>query len=88
MKAKKDKIKKLVEEMLKNANEEMLKKIDTALNSSAIDIESWDEKINSMILPKIILIAIMENEVGQYKGIGTIFEKQVKANVRNLRCVI
>ena len=88
MQAKKNKIKKLVKEMLINSNYEMLKKIDKALNSGAVDVESWDENNNSMILPKIILIAILENEADQYKATGTVFENEVKKGVRYLRYMI
>ena len=74
--------------MLKNSLKEMEAKIDKALNSGALDIDNWDENSNSMILPKVIVVAIMETEADQYKGSGTSFEKEVKKEVRNLKCFI
>ena len=41
MESKRDKIKALVVEMLNNSHEAMIKNIDKALNSGAIDIDSW-----------------------------------------------
>jgi len=85
---KKKKIKALAKKMLKNSLKEMEAKIDKALNSGALDIDNWDENSNSMILPKVIVVAIMETEADQYKGSGTSFEKEVKKEVRNLKCFI
>ena len=85
MKTKNDKIKKLVADMLKESQAAMVKKIDAALNSGAIDIEVWDENSNPMILPKCIVTAILENESKQYEGKGTSFEKQIKKEVKNIR---
>lgn len=55
---KKNKVKELVTILFEKSQEGMQKMIDKAINSSAIDIEQWDPKNNSMVLPKIILIAI------------------------------
>lgn len=85
---KKEKIKGLVSDMLKESYEAMLKKIDKALNSGAVDIDKWNDKINPMILPKCIVTAILENESTQYLGIGTSFEKEVKKEVKNIRYFI
>jgi len=41
-----------------------------------------------MILPKCIVVAVLESEADQYKATGTSFEKEVKKEVRNLRCFI
>ena len=85
---KKDKIKKLTVEMLNDAVSEMEKSIDRALNSGAIDVDNWHESLNPMILPKTVLIAVLENEASQYYGIGTSFEKRVKKEVKNIKCFI
>ena len=82
---KKDKIKELVSDMLEESHTIMLKKIDRALNSGAVDVDAWDEKNNPMILPKCITTAILQNESTQYEGKGTSFEKQVKKEVKNIR---
>ena len=85
---KKNKIKALVTDMLNQSHEAMVKKIDRAINSGAIDIDSWSESNNPMILPKCITIALLEDESTQYNGSGTAFEKEVKKEVRNIRCFI
>ena len=84
-KSKKEAIAQLVKDMLNESHEAMLKKIDKALNSGAVDVDEWDEAYNPMILPKCILIAILQDEATQYGGKGTSFEKQVKAEVKNIR---
>ena len=85
METKRDKIKGLVVNLLNQSHEEMYFKIDAALNSGAIDIDSWQEDDSPMILPKIIITAILENESTQYQGKGTSFEKKIKKEVKNLR---
>jgi hypothetical protein len=81
---KKQKIKKLVKEMLNQSHKEMIKKIDTALNSGALDIESWEEDNAPMVLPKIIVAAILQRESWQYEGTGTTHEKKIKKEIKNL----
>ncbi len=82
---KKIKIKSLVEDMLKDSYDNMIKNVEKAINSGAIDIDGWDENTSPMILPKIILTAILQDESGQYSGRGTSFENKVKKEVKNLR---
>jgi hypothetical protein len=85
---KKAKIKALAVEMIKNSQDSLLELVEKALNSGAIDVDSWDENHNKMILPKCIVVAALESEADQYKGTGTCFEKEVKKEVRNLRYFI
>ena len=61
-KNKKAKIKKLVEEMLNESHKAMLKKLETVLNSGAIDIDGWVENISPMIIPKCIVTALLQSE--------------------------
>lgn len=82
---KKNKIKALVTDMLNQSHEAMSKKIDKALNSGAIDIDSWSESHSPMILPKCIVTAILQDESTQYEGKGTSFEKDIKKEVKNIR---
>lgn len=82
---KKNKIKSLTEDMLKESFGSMIKKVEKALNSGVIDVDSWDENNNPMILPKCIVTAILQDESTQYEGKGTSFEKQVKKEVKNIR---
>lgn len=81
---KKRKIKSLVKEMLKESHKAMIGKIDRTLNSGAIDIDAWSESYAPMILPKCIVIALLQNESRQYSGRGTSFEKRVKREVKNI----
>lgn len=83
-----DKIKSLVTDMLNDSHQAMIKKIDKALNSGAIDVDSWDENDKPMIVPKCIVTAILEQESTQYSGSGTSFEKQIKKEVKNIRYFI
>ena len=79
---KKQAIKKLVVEMLKESQEEMIEKIDTIIESGAVDVENWNENFNKMIIPKTIVTALLETESKQRDGRGTSFEKQVKRDVK------
>lgn len=81
---KKKLIKVLTKDILKQSFKAMEAKIDRALNSGALDIESWDKDNAPMILPKIIVTAILKNESKQYEGKGTMYEKKVKKESENL----
>ena len=85
METKKEKIKELVKEMLIESHNKAMQNIDRVLNSGCIDIDSWDEKIAPMILPKAILTAILENEAIQYTAKGTIFDRKIKKEVKNIK---
>ena len=82
---KKAKIKKLVNEMLRGSVKEIKDNlIDKALNSGCVDVDSWSETYDSMVLPKSILIATLLHEADQYSVKGTCFEKRVKKEVKNI----
>jgi hypothetical protein len=85
---KKKKVKKLVTDMIKYSNKEMLKKIDKAINSGAINFDDWEEDNTPMILPKSILLAILMSELTQYEGRGTSYEKKVKKEAKNIQYFI
>lgn len=85
---KKKKIKAHVKDMLKQSHKAMLEKIDRALNSGAIDVDSWEEDNKPMVLPKTIVTALLESESTQYTGRGTSHEKRIKKDVKNLRYYI
>ena len=82
-KIKKAKIKQ-VESMLNDSNKLVKSKIDKALNCGALDIEQWDSNYNPMIMIKIIVAALLQDEAEQYMASGTSFEKEVKREVKNL----
>ena len=83
-KQKKAKIKKLAAEMLKDSHKNALANIDRALNSGAIDIDAWDENNGKMLIPKAIVIAILEKEKWQYSPHNTGHEKTVNKQVKNI----
>ena len=85
---KKEKIKELTEQLLQESYNAMKGKIDKAINSGALDIDDWDEKINPMVLPKSIATAILADETDVYSAKGTSFEKEIKENVKNLKYFI
>jgi hypothetical protein len=80
-----DKIKQHVIDMLNQSHEAMLKKVDKALDSGAIDTESWDENYNPIVLPKCIVTAILQDESTQYEAKGTSFHNKIRKEVRNIR---
>ena len=82
-------IKKYVKDMMKESHKVMIKRIDKALNSGAIDIDAYDPHNNFMILPRVILIAILESEADQYKpGAGSYWHRPMKKEVNNIRYFI
>lgn len=58
--------------------------VSRAVNSGAINIDSYDEN-HRMVLPKSIAAAVLEIEVRPLKGIGTSYERQVKKNIKNIK---
>lgn len=81
---KKEELKKMVTEILTDSHNYMLNKIDRALNSGAIDVESWDKSNGKWILPKTIATAILIDASTKHNASGTSFEKQQKKDVKNL----
>ena len=82
--AKKQAIKQHVSDMLKQSYDSMIKDIDKALNSGAIDVDSWQPDNKPMILPKCITTALLIKESKQYEAKGTSYEKEVKKEVNNI----
>ena len=83
-KQKKKAIKKHVLDMLDMSYLAMKKKVDTVLDSRAINIDDWSEDNAPMVLPKSIVMAILQHESHQYEAKGTSFEKKVKKDVKNI----
>ncbi len=77
-------IKSLAIDLLNQSHKMMLTKIEKALNSSAIDINEWDENYDKMILPKAIIMAVLQAEAESYNASGTRFEKEMKKTAKNL----
>lgn len=85
MKSNKEQIAELVKEMLNQSHKVMLKKIDKVLNSGGVDTETWNKYDSPMILPRCIIVAILQDESTQYEAKGTSFEKEMKKEIRNIR---
>ncbi|MFT6879122.1 MAG: hypothetical protein ACJARG_000046 [Arcticibacterium sp.] len=85
MRSKKQKIKRIVKDMLIESHKKALQSIDKVLNSGCVDIDAWDEGEAPMVLPKCILTAILEDEARQYTARGTSYEKQTKKEIANIR---
>ena len=82
---KKDSIKNRVNELLKDSFVEAENLVNKAINSGAIDIDSWTPEYASWILPKIITTAILEKVSQNYQAKGTSFSKEVKKEIKNLK---
>lgn len=63
----KEQLKEKTIELLNNAHEEMVEKIDKAINSGCMDLENAD---NNYLLPKILVSALLKDMVFQYKPMG------------------
>lgn len=85
---KKKLIRKHAVDMLKDSHRNAIAKVYKAIDSGAIDIDSWDEKNKPMILPKSIVATVLYSEIEQYLSKRTSFEKEVQKNIKNLRCFI
>lgn len=81
---KKDKITKLIKGMFKQTENQLEDKINKMFRSGAVDVDSWDEDTNQMILPKAFMVAFLRDEADQYTARGTSFEKQVKKEAKNI----
>ena len=84
---KKVEIARLARSILDYSYEHGKDKIDQAINSGALDLDSW-ELDRKMIIPKIIVRAILETESDQYDGKGTSWEKNIRKETKNLKLFI
>ena len=85
MKTNKEKVSDITNELLDTAIPHIREYIEKAINSGAIDIDSWDENYAPMIIPKTILIASLQAEAEQYQAYGTKYEKEIKKDLKNLK---
>ena len=72
---KKMKVKSLIKGMFKQTEKELDTKIDKIMRSGVIDMDTWDEDINPMIVPKMFMVAFLRDEAEQFSAKGTSFEK-------------
>ncbi len=84
-KEKKTRIHTITKTILQASHDAMIEKIDKVINSSAVDIDSWETNKNPLVLPMCIANALLQIESDQLNLSGSSFEKQVKKEVRNIR---
>lgn len=78
------KIAKLAQAILEDSYAKAKQNVIKAINSGAIDTDAWDEKHNPMLIPKAIVIAVLNEEADQYSAKGTSFEKFIKKESKNI----
>ena len=76
-----------VELLMEQSKRAMRENLTKALNSGAIDIDNYDTEVNSMVLPKAIWTAILQEEATQFSP-PTSQEKAFKKEVKNIRYFI
>jgi hypothetical protein len=63
----KEKIKSLVLEMLETSHKAMINKLDNVFkHNTVINIDNWNVSNEPMIIPKNIVVALLESEANQY----------------------
>lgn len=85
---KKKYIKDLVSSHIDHVANDMKSQIDKALNCGALDIDSYDPKVNGMVIPKIILVTLLENSADNLRCKGSSIEEEIKSEVDNLKCFV
>jgi hypothetical protein len=89
IKEKKDKIKDYVIDMLYESYSNQLKKLNKVLDSNCLDIDNWDISNAPMVLPKSIVVAILETEVKQYEAPKTYPKaRSIKKEINNIKLFI
>ena len=84
-KDKKIKIHNLTEKLLNDSYVAMQQNIYKAINSGVLDIESWDETKNPTVIPKIIVITLLEKEAEHYNSISFYYHKHIETEIQNLK---
>lgn len=67
---------------------QLLPKVERAINSGAIDPDYWDERNEDMILPKCIVIAILEDVADNCKTNNKTIKRQMNREIKNLKLFI
>jgi DNA replication protein DnaD len=74
-------------EMLEISKDLMVRSINKIINSGLVDWDSFD--INKkMIIPKTILLAVLEEEAQGYKGKGTSLERKVRKTANKYKEIL
>jgi hypothetical protein len=82
----KQKIKDLVIDMLDRSYDKSVLSIDKILDSGCIDIDAWDENNGRMLVPKAIVMALLDYEKDQWSPSKRISSyKQVTKDFKNIR---
>lgn len=78
-------IEKLCQKLLKDSMMRSKLKIKSAIRSGALDIDSWDEETDFMVMPKAIVTAILESESDQYDGGTSFIGSKIRKEANNLK---
>ena len=86
MKQTKKQIEKLARHIIAECCSDMRKNVVKALESGAIDVESYCDA--KMVWPKAIVIACLKDEIHELSCKGTSWEKSIKKESENIYAMI
>ena len=81
----KTELKKKTNKLISDAVKGMRKNMDRAISSGSMDIKGADD---NYILPISLLTALLREEINQYSCNGTVYEKQIKKESKNIYLMI
>lgn len=80
-------IKTIAENMIDKVCVDMKQRLSDRLNDGTLDLSLYDDNDN-MILPKAILLALMEKEMSRYLGLTTDVTFKILTEKKQIRKVI
>ena len=80
-------IKTITENMVDKVCSDMKQRLSDRLNDGTLDLSLYDDNDN-MILPKAILLALMEKEMSRYLGLTTDVTFKILTEKKQIRKVI
>lgn len=80
-------IKTIAENMVDKVCSDMKQRLSDRLNDGTLDLSLYDDNDN-MILPKAILLALMEKEMSRYLGLTTDVTFKILSEKKQIRKVI
>jgi len=81
----KTELRKKTNKLISDAVSGMRKNMEKAISSGSMNIEEADD---NYILPRSLVIALLQEEINQFDCKGTDFEKEVKKNAKNIYAMI
>lgn len=77
----KKEVRKKTRELIQNSAQWMRRDLEKVLLSGAVDYANAD---NNYRLPKTIMLALLKEQMRNYDGRGTSYEKQIKRGAENI----